>query len=381
MVKRSYCCCCCDLKFDIPAGLTTLEESCGKSTGVMQPGAQWCYCCTSRVACMVTQAIVNYNAPVHNCPTKDNAYISVDLYFSFRMPRQQQEVKNFVYRLGAGRFDELLYAEIDEGIRNFINGIWLSQVFDLKGDMARQMIQDLNSKFSMFGVIFENCNVTNVHVNQTLTQALEEKTKCKYMLANHIKEYGNQKLTLENQQNQELTDMKRDNDRKMQDLKSQIDRAKVEQDQFRMTANTNYEVAIVKAEETGTVLITQVEGEKNTTASKAQGVVVEIVNRARAEANQKVTAAKQMADVKTIEADSKLQATKALYAALAEEGKAEAANLDAFDAQRRHNYEIRRAMVFEELARSGKNIVVSGETGSNLLSQLISADGVVAKKK
>ena len=201
------------------------------------------------------------------------------------------------------------------------------------------------------------------------------------MLANHIKEYGNQKLTLENQQNQELTDMKRDNDRKMQDLKSQIDRAKVEQDQFRMTANTNMEVAIVKAEETGTVLITQVEGEKNTTASKVQASVVEIVNKARAEANQKVTAAKQAADVKTIEAESKLQATRAMYAALAEEGKAEAANLEAFDAQRRHNYEIRRAQVFEELARSGKNIVVSGETGDNLLSQLISADGAPAKKK
>jgi hypothetical protein len=51
------------------------------------------------------------------------------------MPRGQVEVKNFVYRLGAARFDE-----IDEGIRNFVNGIWLSQVFDLKGDMARQMI-------------------------------------------------------------------------------------------------------------------------------------------------------------------------------------------------------------------------------------------------
>ena len=343
MVKRSYCCCCCDLKFDIPAGLTTLEESCGKSTGVMPPGAQWCYCCTKRVACMVTQAIVNYNAPVHNCPTKDNAYISVDLYFSFRMPRQEQEVKNFVYRLGAGRFDELLYAEIDEGIRNFINGIWLSQVFDLKGDMARQMISDLNSKFAIFGVIFENCNVTNVHVNQTLTQALEEKTKCKYMLANHIKEYGNQKLTLENQQNQELTDMKRDNDRKMQDLKSQIDRARVEQDQLRMNAATNQEVAIVKAEEISTVLITQVEGEKNTAQSKIQAQVVEIVNKARASANERVTAAKQLSDVKTIEAESRLQATRAMYAALAEEGKAEAANLDAFDAQRRHEYEMKRA--------------------------------------
>lgn len=64
MVKRSYSCCCCDMKFDIPAGLTTLEESCGKSTGIMRPGAHWCYCCTRRVACMLTKAIVNYNAPV-----------------------------------------------------------------------------------------------------------------------------------------------------------------------------------------------------------------------------------------------------------------------------------------------------------------------------
>lgn len=61
-----------------------------------------------------------------NCPTKDNAYVSVDLYFTFRMPTDEAQVKNFVYRLGAARFDELLAAEIDENIRTFINGIWLS---------------------------------------------------------------------------------------------------------------------------------------------------------------------------------------------------------------------------------------------------------------
>ena len=84
---------------------------------------------------------------MQHCPTKDNAYISIDLYFNFRMPTNEAEVKNFVYRLGAGRFDELLNAEIDENIRTFINGIWLSQVFDLKGDMARNMINELNHKF------------------------------------------------------------------------------------------------------------------------------------------------------------------------------------------------------------------------------------------
>ena len=87
--------------------------------------------------------------------------------------------------------------------------------------------------------------------------------------------------------------MKRTNDRKMQDLKSQIDRAKVEQDQLRMSAVTNQEVAIVKAEEVGNVLITQVEGEKNTAKSHVQAKVVEIVNKAKALANAQVTEATQ----------------------------------------------------------------------------------------
>ena len=63
------------------------------------------------------------------------------------MPQQEAEVKNFVYRLGAGRFDELLAAEIDENTRTFINGIWLSEVFDLKGEMAKKTISELNHKF------------------------------------------------------------------------------------------------------------------------------------------------------------------------------------------------------------------------------------------
>ena len=76
--------------------------------------------------------------------------------------------------------------------------------------------------------------------------------------------------------------MKRENDRKMMDIRAQIDRAKVEQDQIKMAAATNQEVAIVKAEQDGTVLITQVEGQKNMVASQVQAKVVEIVNKAKA---------------------------------------------------------------------------------------------------
>lgn len=101
--------------------------------------------------------------------------------------------------MGAARFDELLASEIDENIRTFVNSIWLGEVLDLKGEMAKKMLSELNQKFSMFGIYFDTCNITNVHVSEQLSKALEEKTKVKYALANHIKDYENKKLTLENE--------------------------------------------------------------------------------------------------------------------------------------------------------------------------------------
>lgn len=201
MVKASYQCCCFDIKFDVPSNFTVLEETCGESTGVMTPGAQWCYCFHKRVACMLTKNIVNYDAPIQRCPTKDNAYVDIDIHFTFRMPQDAQLVKNFVYKLGAGRFDELLAAEVEENMRTFINSIWLSQVFDLKSDMANTMMTELNSKFQQYGIMFEQCNVTNVIVNPQLIGALQEKTRLKFELKNHEKEQENKKLTLENQEN------------------------------------------------------------------------------------------------------------------------------------------------------------------------------------
>jgi regulator of protease activity HflC (stomatin/prohibitin superfamily) len=64
MVKSNYQCFCFDIKFDVPSNFTVLEEVCGKSSGIMAPGARWFYCMWNRVACMVTKNIVNYNAPI-----------------------------------------------------------------------------------------------------------------------------------------------------------------------------------------------------------------------------------------------------------------------------------------------------------------------------
>lgn len=74
------------------------------------------------------------------------------------------------------------------------------------------------------------------------------------------------------------------------------------------------------------------------------------MNKAKTSANTEVKNTNQKAEVMGIEAEARLQATRSKYAALLEEGKSELKNLEAFEAQRRHNYEISKAKVFQELA-------------------------------
>mmetsp|Transcript_584 Transcript_584/g.1118 ORF Transcript_584/g.1118 Transcript_584/m.1118 type:complete len:234 (+) Transcript_584:310-1011(+) len=233
---------------------------------------------------MVTKNIVNYDAPISRCPTKDNAYVDIDIHFTFRLPQLEDQVKTFVYKLGAGRFDEFLAAEVEENMRNFINSIWLSQVFDLKSDMAQSMMQELNRKFSFYGITFEQCNVTNVIVSPQLIGALQEKTRLKFELKNHVKEQENKKLTIENEEQQKLTDLQRNNERKMFELKQAITRAKIDKEQDEISANTKKDVAMVKAEEDASVLITRAEGQQRIVVNEVKADTVTLVNQAKADA-------------------------------------------------------------------------------------------------
>jgi regulator of protease activity HflC (stomatin/prohibitin superfamily) len=85
-----------------------------------------CWCKYKRVAAMITRNSIRYDAPIKNCPTKDNVRISVDISLTFHVGPQEDECRNFVYRLGPTRLDELLAAESEEALRNFVHGVRLS---------------------------------------------------------------------------------------------------------------------------------------------------------------------------------------------------------------------------------------------------------------
>lgn len=55
---------CCYFKLNVPHGIVSLEQTWGRSTGLMDPGYYCCYCSYKRIAAMITKNTVQFNTPV-----------------------------------------------------------------------------------------------------------------------------------------------------------------------------------------------------------------------------------------------------------------------------------------------------------------------------
>jgi len=73
----------------------------------------------------------------------------------------------------------------------------------------------------------------------------------------------------------------------------------------------------------------------------------------------------------SINAQTQKVEAEAKYQALVKECMAESSNLDAINAERDHNYELKKAEAYEALT-SGHNssIVMSGQSGEDMISKI-----------
>jgi cell division FtsZ-interacting protein ZapD len=75
-----------------------------------------------------------------------------------------------------------------------------------------------------------------------------------------------------------LTELRKENDRKMQDKKAMIERKILGVDQDIIKAVTKKDIAIVEADQKSNVMLTKAQGEKSIAENKVKATVVSIVN-------------------------------------------------------------------------------------------------------
>jgi len=170
----------CSCWFSVPTGASSILQFCGADVdekSLASPGLHikpFCY----NIAYCVTKQSNTYKAPVKSCPTKDNVMVDCDLTLVFRISEDPVEVKNFVFNLGAVRFDEFLTAATEEGIRQLVRRTLHTNVYELRGGVhVKEMMEDLNSKFNPFGVRFTECAITEVRFRGDLAKTLQATTE------------------------------------------------------------------------------------------------------------------------------------------------------------------------------------------------------------
>lgn len=105
----------------IPTGCYCLMQRYGKDIKEASPGLNFMppfY----RISHVVTRQACTYNVPVQKCPTADNVMVHVDLVVIFNISDPRQ----FIYRMGAAQFDQLLSAACEEGVRMLVRSCYAS---------------------------------------------------------------------------------------------------------------------------------------------------------------------------------------------------------------------------------------------------------------
>ena len=184
---------------------------------------------------LITKNTIRFNCPVQKIPTKDNVLISLDVGVNFHIARrdqgdkvEQQDVVKFFYNFGPNRLEELLQEECEEYIRDFIRQLRVHRVRDTKTEMTQAICQEMAAKFLPYGVVIEQVNVMFVVLPRTLRLMLWETTNYDVFLQKQQKAQENILLRLQNDENKNMLQLRRDNQGTLFEFKNKFDIAEIQ---------------------------------------------------------------------------------------------------------------------------------------------------------
>lgn len=374
---------CCSCYYTVPSGVSCITQRFGRDCDpvvqdVMQltdPGLK-CAPAWTQVKYCVTKQACTYEAPVKSCPTIDNVMVDCELTLVFQIGPEPQEVRKFVYKLGAPRFNEFLSAAVDEGIRQLIRGEKLENVLELRGSSqagVRRVMESLNQKFKAFGVRFLRAVIKEVRLGNKLEKLLEQTTNFKTKIRDSEKEHEVEMKKINYDYEQRRAELDRVYDRKIQDIENDMNVALIDRQKLKVAAESKKEVNIVKAQENRAVAKKQAEANLHVVTLQAQEQNASLLAEVQARCGATKIAAKRDAEVRVEESKAMVEVSKKNADALVVEAKAEGNAAKQLKTVREWELQMAKLEVSEALARKSK-IVISGDVGEKLLASFISDD-------
>lgn len=355
---------------NVPSGPFVLYQNWHKNMGQLTPGVKWIWPAWNRISHIVSRAVVTYNAPAQDCPTADNVLVNVDLSLTFRIGPDADAAANFVYKLGAHRFDELLSVQAEEAIRGLVYSVTHDKVNDLREEFALGVLTTLNSKVNEYGVQIMNVKITDCQLPRELQLRLERTTTFKTKISEQAKTHENKVRVLEDQAIKELETIRKTNARKIQELKAERRKYEIQRREIEEKARGEARVDKVQANTKAEIALKHAKGDDLSEMVKAKQSAEALLKHTDVAAKKRQIEAEQNATVVVRQYEAQLKSTEAEAAALVARAEAEAEGAEALVEKRRYELEWARLAVMETLAGNGRRFI-SGEKGDAILNDLV----------
>eukprot|EP00545_Synedropsis_sp_CCMP1620_P007302 CAMPEP_0119002678 /NCGR_PEP_ID=MMETSP1176-20130426/18_1 /TAXON_ID=265551 /ORGANISM="Synedropsis recta cf, Strain CCMP1620" /LENGTH=413 /DNA_ID=CAMNT_0006954185 /DNA_START=51 /DNA_END=1292 /DNA_ORIENTATION=+ len=357
---------------NVPSGPFVLYQRWYEDKGELAPGVICFWPFWYRISHIVTRSVISYNAPAQNCPTADNIMVNVDLSLTFQIGPDAEAASNFVYRLGAHRFDELLSAETEEAIRALVYSVTHDQVNDLREEFAQGMLSTVNSKVSHYGVKILNVKITDVKLPAELQKRLETTTGYKTKLGEQEKIHENKVRVLEDEATKELETIRKKNARNIQILQAEHLRFKIQHNEMEERALGQATVQDIEAMALAGISKMQAEGDEKVEVIAARQNVEALLKKAEIESQKIKIESKQIANAMVVESQAQLDVAESKAASMIVKAEAEFEGAEALTEKRQYELEWTRLAVLKTIAGKGRRFI-SGPKGEALLNDLVPA--------
>lgn len=368
LVPRSACCCYSFM--NVPSGPYVLWQKWNKHQGALAPGLKMCWPSWNRISHIVSAGTFTYNAPTANCPSADNVFVNISLSLDFRIGPDAQAAYDFVYHIGAHRFDEYLSQKIEEAVRGLVYGVTHDKVNDLREEFATGMLQNLNSTMAVFGVQILSVKITDVRLPAELQSRMERTTAFKTKIEEAEKSHETRKYIMRDEAEQQLEAIRKTNSRRIQEIEAEIARFTIEREEMIGAAKSRAEIALTEMRGRTEVTIASARGEEKVAKAQGQKAAEELQRTTEIACRRKRIEAEQAANTMIRNAEAKLDEARNLAQGLIARAEAEQKGAEKLAERRRIELELKRLEVMRQLAGSGRRVIM-GEKANIMLNDLV----------
>eukprot|EP00588_Corethron_pennatum_P027460 CAMPEP_0194315118 /NCGR_PEP_ID=MMETSP0171-20130528/11929_1 /TAXON_ID=218684 /ORGANISM="Corethron pennatum, Strain L29A3" /LENGTH=323 /DNA_ID=CAMNT_0039070799 /DNA_START=479 /DNA_END=1450 /DNA_ORIENTATION=- len=296
--------------------------------------------------------------------------INVDLSLTFRIGPDIDGARNFIYKLGARRLDELLACETEEAIRGLVYSVTHDKVNDLREEFAVGMLATLNNKVQPYGVQIMNVKITDVKLPKELQERLERTTAFKTKMEEQEKSHENRMRVLDDKAIEELETIQKTNARKIQEIVAEKQRYVIERREMEEKAKGYGRVQEVEAKTHVEVSLKKANGDDFVNKVKGQQDAEALLKRTDIECQKLIIESEQKAHVLVKESEAGLKVAEFNANSMIASAEVEAGAAGSLAEKRRYELEWDRLEVLRNIAKTGRKFI-AGENGEGILNDLV----------